>query len=97
MWTLVQTPAEAKDSILGPDVVGLSMLLGSLLAAVILLHQLAMLLVSAPAPGAVRRCVALLLVLVWLMTGTLQRINQAFRPAASAPQARCLDRLPQLT
>jgi hypothetical protein len=94
IWSLAQTPAPASHSILGADLVGLSMLVGALLVAVILMHHLAMLAWDAPRPGAVRRSVALLLVLVWLMTGALHRINHAMRPAPSASRTACFGCMP---
>ena len=82
MWVLVQMPSVAKQSVLGDDLAGSLMLLGSIIAALILLHHLATVAMGDAAPRVVFRSIVLLLVVVVLMTGTMHRVNKATHTVA---------------
>ena len=58
-WVLIQMPPVAQQSVLGDDLAGSLMLLGSILAALILLHHLATVAMGDVAPNVISRSIAL--------------------------------------
>jgi hypothetical protein len=79
VWVLVEMPPAVQQSLLGQDGVATTMLVGSIIAAVALMHQLAAALLANAERKFVLRSLVLTVLTVLMMTGTLHRANETAR------------------
>ncbi len=79
VWVLVESPPAVQQSLLGQDVVATTMLVGSIVAAVALMHQLAAAVLGHAERKVVVRTLLLTSLIVLMMTGTLHRANEIAR------------------
>lgn len=75
-WVLVQLPGLARNGLIGDDWLATGLFLLSLVVAFGVLHGLARVGLGDTSEAAVRRCTALLLLLVVLMAGTVTRTRR---------------------
>jgi hypothetical protein len=73
IWVLFQVPADVQSRLLGGDLLGAALLALSIVAALMLLHNLAAVAMGDAQRGVLIRSMTMMVLVVVLMTGTLQR------------------------
>jgi hypothetical protein len=91
VWLMTQIPGSDQRRLLGEDVITASLFVTALLATFWLLHLFAAIAFGDTSAKTVWRAAAMLLAVVLLMTGTLQR-GQRHEPHAAAAQQRVSER-----